>query len=109
MHAFHALAGITLLVALAWALSEDRRGVRWRVVASGLALTVVLAALLLSVPWLKGAVFSLNAGLVALERSTQAGATFVFGFLAGGRRRTRRRTRPPPSSSPSARCRSCWW
>lgn len=84
MHAFHALAGITLLVALAWALSEDRRGVRWRVVAAGLALTVVLAGLLLSVPWLKGAIFSLNAGLVALERSTQAGATFVFGFLAGG-------------------------
>ncbi len=87
MQALHALAGIALLLAFAWAVSEDRRGVRWRVVASGLALTVVLAGLLLAVPWLKGAVFSLNAGLVTLERATQAGASFVFGFLAGG---------PPP-------------
>jgi concentrative nucleoside transporter, CNT family len=84
MQALHALAGTALLLALAWALSEDRRGVRWRVVATGLALTVALAGLLLAVPWLKGAVFSLNAGLAALERATQAGASFVFGFLAGG-------------------------
>ena len=84
MQALHALAGIAALLAVAWVLSEDRRGVRWRVVASGLALTVVLAGLLLAVPWLRNAVFSLNAGLAALERATQAGTTFVFGFLAGG-------------------------
>ncbi len=84
MQVLHALAGIAALLALSWALSEDRRGVRWRVVASGLALTVALAGLLLAVPWLKDAVFSLNAGLAALERATQAGTTFVFGFLAGG-------------------------
>ena len=84
MQALHALAGMTFLLVLAWSLSEDRRGVRWRVVASGLALTVALAALLLAVPWLRAAVFSLNAGLEALERSTQAGTAFVFGFLAGG-------------------------
>ncbi len=84
MELLHAFAGIALLLALAWAVSEDRRGVRWRVVASGMALTVALAALLLAVPWLRGAVFSLNLGLVALERSTQAGAMFVFGYLAGG-------------------------
>lgn len=84
MQALHALAGIGLLLALAWAASEDRRGVRWRVVASGIALTVTLAALLLAVPWLKGAVFSLNVGLEALERATQAGTSFVFGYLAGG-------------------------
>jgi len=84
MQALHASAGIAVLLALAWALSEDRRGVRWRVVGSGLALTVVLAALLLAVPWLKGAVFSFNAALEALERATQAGTAFVFGYLAGG-------------------------
>ena len=84
MQALHALAGTALLLALAWALSEDRRNVRWRVVASGLVLTVALAALLLAVPWLKGAVFSFNAALEALEQATQAGTAFVFGFLAGG-------------------------
>ena len=84
MQVLHSLAGITALLALAWVLSEDRRGVRWKIVATGMALTLALAALLLAVPWLKAAVFSLNAALEALERSTQAGASFVFGFLAGG-------------------------
>ncbi|MBL0143061.1 MAG: nucleoside:proton symporter [Betaproteobacteria bacterium] len=84
MQALHALAGIAFLLALSWALSESRRGVHWRVVASGMALTVALAGLLLAVPWLRDAVFSLNTVLEVLERSTQAGTTFVFGFLAGG-------------------------
>ncbi len=84
MQALHSLAGMAALLALAWVLSEDRRAVRWRVVASGMALTAALAAVLLAVPWLKDAVFSLNAALDALERATQAGTSFVFGFLAGG-------------------------
>jgi len=84
MQALHSLAGMAVLLALSWALSEDRRAVRWRVVASGMALTAALAGVLLSVPWLKDAVFSLNAALDALERATQAGTSFVFGYLAGG-------------------------
>ncbi|MBK8322911.1 MAG: nucleoside:proton symporter [Betaproteobacteria bacterium] len=84
MQTFHALAGIALLVALGWSISENRQAIRWRLVASGLALTVGLAAVLLAVPWLREAVFSLNAALAALERATQAGTAFVFGYLAGG-------------------------
>ncbi|HRE14490.1 MAG TPA: nucleoside transporter C-terminal domain-containing protein, partial [Usitatibacteraceae bacterium] len=85
MQTLHALAGIASLVALAWVLSEDRRAVRWRVVASGIALAAVLAGLLLGVPALRAAAFSLNGLLEALERATQAGTTFVFGYLAGGK------------------------
>ena len=84
MEILHALAGIAALVALAWALSEGRGAVRWRVVAAGLALQAVLAALLLLVPWLRASVFSLNGALEVLERATQAGTSFVFGYLAGG-------------------------
>jgi nucleoside permease NupC len=40
MAALHALAGIALLLAISWSLSEDRWAVRWRIVVSGLALTV---------------------------------------------------------------------
>jgi CNT family concentrative nucleoside transporter len=82
MDQLHALAGLVLLVALSWAISENRRAVRWRVVLSGLALTVVLAALLLLVPPLRDAVFSLSKALNVLEKATQAGAQFVFGPLA---------------------------
>lgn len=82
--AAHAAAGVAALVALSWIVSEDRLAVRWRIVVAGLVLQAVLAALLLLVPWLRNAVFSLNHALDALERATQAGSAFVFGFLAGG-------------------------
>ena len=80
----HALAGLTLLVLLAWALSERRGEVRWRLVAAGLGLQVVLALLLLRIPALRDAVFSLNGALEVLERATQAGSQFLFGYLSGG-------------------------
>jgi CNT family concentrative nucleoside transporter len=83
----HALAGVTLLVLVSWAVSESRRGVRWRLVGAGLALQVVLAILLLKVPVLRNAVFSINEVLDVLQRATDAGTRFVFGYLAGG---------PPP-------------
>ena len=82
MDHLHAAFGVTALVALSWAVSENRGAVRWRLVAAGLALQAVLAALLLLVPWLREAVFSLNGALQALETATQAGAQFVFGPLA---------------------------
>src|SRR5258708_36213622 len=84
MDILHAFAGIAALVVLSWACSENRRAVHWRLVASGIARPIVLAALLLLVPWLRDGVFSLNTALEALERATQAGTTFVFGYLAGG-------------------------
>ena len=84
MDLLHAFAGLAALVALSWLLSEDRRAVAWRTVAAGVALQVILAALLLTIPWLRDAVFSLNGALEALERATQAGSRFVFGYLAGG-------------------------
>ena len=84
MDSLHAAAGLTALVAIAWALSEDRLAVRWRVVVSGLILQAVLAALLLLAPVLRNAVFSLNTALGVLERATVAGTSFVFGYLGGG-------------------------
>jgi CNT family concentrative nucleoside transporter len=82
--AAHAAFGTTALVGIAWALSESRSHVRWRLVLAGLALQAVLAALMLLVPVLRDAVFSLNTGLQAVERATQAGTAFVFGYLGGG-------------------------
>ncbi len=78
-----ALGSIALL-ALAWAVSENRRAVPWRILISGVLLMVVMAALLLKVPLFKQFFFSLNDGLMALEKATQAGTSFVFGYLGGG-------------------------
>ena len=80
-----ALAGIAGLVALAWITSERRGAVPWRAVGSGLVLQVLLAVLLIKLPYAKNAFLALNDAMLALEQATQAGTTLVFGYLGGGR------------------------
>ena len=84
-HFLQALAGIAGLVALAWLASEKRRAVPWRAVGSGLALQLLLALLLLKLPYAKDAFLVLNDAMLALEKATQAGTSLVFGYLGGGR------------------------
>jgi len=76
--------GICAILALAWALSEQRRRPPWRIVVSGLLVATVLALFFLRVPGLQNALASLNDALAALENATAAGTSFVFGYLGGG-------------------------
>jgi len=76
--------GFLAIIAIAWLLSENRRSVPWRIVISGALLQIVLAAVLLKVPLFRDLFLTLNELLSALEKSTQEGTRFVFGFLAGG-------------------------
>lgn len=76
--------GLVVLLTIAWLLSENRRFVPWRIVVSGVLLQFALAVLLLKLPPVKPLFLALNDGLLALEKATQAGTTFVFGFLGGG-------------------------
>ena len=80
---FQSAFGLVMLLLLAWLLSENRRMVPWRIVLAGLALQMVLAALLLKAPPLQRMFLALNDALLALERATQAGTSFVFGYLGG--------------------------
>jgi concentrative nucleoside transporter, CNT family len=84
MEALQSLLGVAVLLGICWALSEDRRQIPWRMVASGIALAAVLAALLLKIPPLAHAVASLNGVMAALEHALLAGTSFVFGHLGGG-------------------------
>ena len=77
--------GLVVLVLTAWALSEDRRrAFSWRLVGASLGLQIGLAVLLLDVPPARAALFSLNHVVDALTAATQAGSSFVFGFVGGG-------------------------
>jgi CNT family concentrative nucleoside transporter len=78
-----ALIGIPALLALAWLLSENRRAIPWRTVAAGVALQWALAVLLLYAPPARAVVLLLNRAMDALQRATDAGTTFVFGYLGG--------------------------
>jgi len=76
--------GFLAIIAIAWLFSEDRRAVPWRIVVSGAVLQIVLAAALLKLPLFRDLFLALNELLSALERATQEGTRFVFGFLGGG-------------------------
>lgn len=79
----HGTFGLLALLAIAWALSENRRAVSWRIVLPGVVLTIALAALLLKAPPVQQFFLALNDALLALERATQAGTSLVFGYLGG--------------------------
>ena len=79
----HAIAGMIGLLAIAWAVGEDRRSVPWRAVGAGVLLELVLAVLFLKIPVVKSAFMTLNDALLVLEKATQAGTGLVFGYLGG--------------------------
>ncbi len=76
--------GVIALLAMAWALSEHRRKVAWRQAALGLALTFVIAVILIKVPKVAEALAVVNRAVGAIAAATQAGTSFVFGYLGGG-------------------------
>lgn len=79
-----AAGGYVVLLVFAASLSEDRRRIPWRAVAGGLGLQWLLAVLLLRVPVTQRAVLLLNDGAAALQRATDEGTGFLFGYLGGG-------------------------
>jgi CNT family concentrative nucleoside transporter len=81
--ALQSLGGVFALLALAWLLSENRRAVSVREIAAGLALTVVLALLLLKLPQSRTVFAVLARGVDAIAAATRAGTSFVFGYLGG--------------------------
>jgi CNT family concentrative nucleoside transporter len=76
--------GIVALLGLAVAISENRRAVPFRQVATGVALTFVLALLFLRIPQLKIGFAVIGDGVEAIAAATRAGTSFVFGYIGGG-------------------------
>ncbi len=75
--------GFIAILVIAWLCSENRRVVAWRTVIAGITLQLVLAAALLKLAIFKHFFLALNQALLALEKATQAGTSFVFGYLGG--------------------------
>jgi len=71
-------AGIWVMVALAWLMSVDRKAIRWRPVAWGIALQLAFGLVVLS-PQLANFFFVVvDVGVKKLLSFSEAGATFVF-------------------------------
>jgi CNT family concentrative nucleoside transporter len=76
--------GVVALLAIAWAISENRRAVAWKQAGIGLALTLAVAVLFIKVPQMSAAFAVINQAVGAIAAATRAGTSFVFGYLGGG-------------------------
>jgi CNT family concentrative nucleoside transporter len=90
------LTGAALAVALCWLISEDRRRFPAKLAAAGILVQVLLILALFALPALREGLGVVGKGVEALGASTQAGAIFVFGFLAGSPKQ------PYPLTDPAA-------
>lgn len=71
--------GMAVMLGIAWALSNNRRAIRWRTVFLGTLFQVAFALLILKTPW--GRLFFLQASeaVTAFLDYTDAGSRFIFG------------------------------
>jgi len=83
MHLLHGGLALIALLGIAFLFSEDRRAISPRIVIAGVALQAALAVLLLKIPAASGAMAFLAQGVGALDRATEAGTSFVFGYVGG--------------------------
>jgi len=84
MQNLQSAAGILAILAVCWLISENRRAVNWRQAGIGLAVTFVLALVLLKVPQVKFAFVWINDAVTSIAAATRAGTSFVFGYIGGG-------------------------
>jgi CNT family concentrative nucleoside transporter len=76
--------GLLVLTGAAWAMSEQRSAVSWRVVGTGLSAQLIIALALLKVGVFQDVFAVLNNGVMAVADATRAGTSFVFGYIGGG-------------------------
>lgn len=78
------VVGLAGIVGLAWLLSENRRAWSWRWVGTALAIQIVLALVILRIPFVWSVLTTLSKAVEALDKAARDGAAFVFGYAGGG-------------------------
>ncbi len=76
--------GLGAFLGLAFLMSENRAQVCWKTAFSGLLTQIVLATLILKVPFIRKIFLWVSGGIEALKDSMITGTSFVFGYLGGG-------------------------
>jgi concentrative nucleoside transporter, CNT family len=79
--ALFSFLGIVLILALAYACSNNRKAIDWALVGKGLLLQVILGFLLLKVPALTSLFQTIGHGIEGLLAFADKGASFVFGSI----------------------------
>jgi CNT family concentrative nucleoside transporter len=94
------ILGIAAMLAIAWALSTDRRKVNWRLVGMGVVLQAVFAFLVLKTGVGRALFSGANAVFIRLLGFTRDGASFLFGNLVNANVPVGIPTGAPPQISP---------
>jgi len=79
MGRFTGVLGLIFMLAAAWLFSTNRKAIRWRVVATGIALQVIFAIFVTKVQWGQRAIGAAGEGAKRLLSCSFAGSRFVFG------------------------------
>jgi concentrative nucleoside transporter, CNT family len=82
MDRLQGLFGVALILGLALLFSNNRRRINWRLVATGIALQVVIAVLIFKVGPVARFFELLGQGIGKLEEFARSGAAFVYGGIA---------------------------
>jgi len=78
------LAGLVVIVAACWLMSENRRRFPWRLALGAIAVQAALVLALFAIPGSQVVLAAITGAVDGLARATARGTQFVFGYLAGG-------------------------
>jgi len=78
------ILGLFTFLLFAWFISENRKKICFKQLIIGLTMQLFLGLILLKLPFFRQLFLYLNEVVIALEKSTIAGTTVVFGYLGGG-------------------------
>ena len=78
-HIAFGLFGLAMLVAIAFLFSNNKRAVNWKLVATGIALQIVFATLVLKLPFGREVFNGIATGFVKLLDFVRVGSEFIFG------------------------------
>jgi CNT family concentrative nucleoside transporter len=79
-----ACAGLMLFFLLAWLCSENRQKVNFKAAFMGLTIQIALAVIVTKFGIIRDIFLWIGNGVMALKGATDAGTSFVFGYLGGG-------------------------
>ena len=81
MQRFQGLIGVVLILSIAWLVSNNKKKINYRLVASGILLQVIIAILILKVPFVKSFFQKVGSIITHIEAFAKEGASFVYGGL----------------------------
>ena len=78
------LLGLVVIVAVCWAISENRKAFPWRLTIGAILVQAGLVLALFAIPGSQAVLAAVNGAVDGLAVATTEGTKFVFGYLAGG-------------------------